>query len=176
VASPQTVRYKRAMFDKLLLLIPAISLMLGAPTVPGPLRARAEAAAKITVDVAQSFPLERREQLARMAYVFQAAESGFVADPKGSNDQGAACGAMQVHTPYKFVEGATCAKVRADYRLGVLVGMTLMNLLWDKCGSPAAALTAYSTNGQCPGTWVLPVVSRRCKIAGLSSDCRLPGT
>ena len=161
------------MFDKLISLLPAISLMLGAPTVPSALRSRAECAAKITVEVAQGFPADRREQLARIAFVFQAGESGFVGNPKGSNDQGAACGPMQVHTPEKWLPGATCAKVRADYKLGVQVGMTLMNMLWDKCGGPAAALTAYATNGQCPGTWVLPLVQRRCKIAGLSSDCRL---
>lgn len=163
------------MFDKLLLLLPAVSLMLGAPKVPTALELRAKSAAAITVDVAQGFPLERREPLARVAFVFQAAESGFVGNPKGSNDQGAACGPMQVHTPEKFVPGATCAKVRADYKLGVLVGMTLMNQLWDKCGGLAAALTAYATNGQCPGSWTLPLVTRRCKIAGLSSDCRMPG-
>lgn len=162
------------MDPKLILLIPAISMMLGAPKVPDYLQVRAEKAAVITVEVVKGFAFERREPLARVAYVWQGGESGFQENPGGSNDKGAACGPMQVHTPEKFVTGATCSKVRADYRLGVLVGVTLIDRLWTQCGSLAGALTAYSTDGKCH-TWVLPIVTRRCKIAGLSGECRLPG-
>lgn len=164
------------MYSKLIDLIPAISMMLGAPNVPDYLKTRAESAAKITVDVVEAFPFERREALARVAFVFQGGESGFQANPKGSNDKGAACGAMQVHTPEKFVAGATCAKVRADYRLGVVAGVTIINMLWDRCGSLSGALTAYATDGTtCHKGWVLPLVSKRCKTAGLSSECRMTG-
>lgn len=142
-------------------------------THPTMVRAAENAAAVETVvEKLVSNPTERLAW-ARIIYVFGYFEASWLANPKGSNDQGSACGVMQVHTPEKFLPGATCSAVRKDLALGYEVGLTLMLQLEAQCGSKAAALTAYATNGSCPKGWILPLVRKRCKLAGLTSDCRL---
>ena len=141
-------------------------------TDPLMIRATANAAAIETVtEKLVKNPIER-ETWARIAFVFGFFEASWLSNPKGDNDKGAACGVMQVHTPEKFVPGATCTAVRKDLALGYEVGLTLMLQLEAQCGSKAAALTAFATNGTCPKGWTLPLIKRRCKMAGLTEECR----
>lgn len=136
------------------------------------IRATANAVAiEVVTEKLVKNPIER-ETWARIAFVFGYFEASWLSNPAGSNDNGAACGVMQVHTPEKFVPGATCAAVRKSLALGYEVGLTLMLQLEAQCGSKAAALTAFATNGTCPKGWTLPIIKRRCKMAGLTEECR----
>jgi hypothetical protein len=96
-------------------------------------------------------------------------ESGLQANPKGSNDQGGACGIGQVHVasmPDGELEGLTCAELRSDLRKSVRAQMLVMRYFEWKCGSLIAAMTAYSTRGECPTKGkTIPLVVRRMKEA-----------
>lgn len=128
-------------------------------------------------------PPARREALARVLLVFGFFEGSWYASPKGDNDAGTACGVMQVHDPQLLVEGATCKKVRASMDLGYEVGLRLILREEEKCGSLGASLTMFAMGPYkdpktgkltCP-PFVLPAISKRCKIAGLSAECRPTG-
>lgn len=103
---------------------------------------------------------------APIVFVFAQKESACRTNPAGFNDDGNACGVLQVHTPEKIVPGATCAKVRADRKLGLRVGLTLMLAKAKECGSIRGGLTAFAMRGECPKGWTLPLVVQRCKLAG----------
>jgi hypothetical protein len=132
-----------------------------------------------------------RDTWVKIAWTWAGYESGWHPSPKGPNDDGAACGVLQVHVGEVVaalepdMPGITCKKVRADLALGVEAGLRIMLYFEQKCGSKAAAMTAFSTNGLCPvyenpvtkvkGGWVLPIVKKRCKLAGLTDECRPTG-
>jgi len=141
---------------------------------------------KLTLDPATTkavTPPTRREALARLLLVFGFFEGSWYASPKGDNDAGTACGVLQVHAPQLLVEGATCTKVRASMDLGYEVGLRLILREEDKCGSLGASLTMFAMGPwfdpktkkfSCP-PFVLPAIQKRCKIAGLTADCRPTG-
>ncbi len=134
-----------------------------------PLVRRIDAAAVAVAREAEAFPLPVRERFARVTFVMAGFESGWQANPKGSNDLGSACGALQLHDPQlHYKAGVTCAMLRADLALGLRAGMAVIAALAQKHGSLAAGLTAYATDGTYHG-WVLPLVAQRCKLAGV--DC-----
>jgi len=117
--------------------------------------------------------LRQRETWARIMFVFAYYEASWYASPKGSNDEGRACGVLQVHNPEKYVTGYDCKSVRGSLEKGFDVGLALMMRLEKQCGSKKAALTAYATDGACHN-WTLPLVVKRCKEAGLTEECELP--
>ena len=136
---------------KLLLAI-AVRLLLHA--IPGskplppdhPIMVRAAGAAADLALELEALPLthEERETYGRVAYVWSFYEAAWWTSPPGSNDAGAACGVMQVHSPELFVPGATCGGLRAG-------------------------LTAYSTTGLCPKKgWTIRLVVDRLALAGVA--------
>lgn len=136
--------------------------------------ARAVSASDVVLVEVQAFPADRREPLARVAVEWFGYESGYSMNPRGYNDKGDACGIGQVHSPHTYLKGATCDKVRTDLNLSVRVALVVIDRLWTQCGSLGGAMTAYSSNIGCPiNGWVLPMVSFRCKEAGLTAQCKL---
>ena len=152
-------------------LLSAILATMGVPKgvrLPDAQMARYDECAGDVVEVVSSMmPPERAKVIAPIAYVFALKEGNCEASPRGFNDDGAACGVMQTHTPEKILDGATCAKVRADRKLGIRVGVTLMLRKEAECGSLRAGLTAYATSGACPAKgWTIGLVLKRCELAG----------
>lgn len=133
---------------------------------------RAEGAAQDVITVVNDrlpdAPPGERMAWARVLFTWSRFESSWLADPRGWNDDRAACGVLQVHWPQKWVVGATCKRVRADRRLGYRVGLEVMLAMQVKCGSRALALGAFSSDGTCQS---IALVARRCRLAGLSSTC-----
>lgn len=117
-------------------------------------------------------PPGERMAWARVLFTWSRYEALFFADPRGFGDDHQACGVMQVHNPHRYVDGATCAKVRADRRLGYRVGLEVALMLATKCGSRGLGLSAYASDGTCPSS-VFPIVSRRCLRAGLTATCEV---
>ena len=161
---------------KLLLAI-AVRLLLQA--MPGskplppehPIMVRAAGAAEDLARELEAMPLspEERETYGRVAFVWSFYESAWWASPPGSNDKGAACGVLQVHSPELFVPGATCGGLRADRRLGYRVGLLAMRHFVATCGGLRAGLTAYSTTGTCPKKgWTIRLVVDRLALAGVA--------
>jgi hypothetical protein len=144
----------------LLALVPV--LLRGEPTAPVASRAQLAAEA-VQRSAARVCAPADRETCARLGFVWAAYESGWYADPPGSNDDGKACGTMQVH-----LFGDRCKAARASLDKGFDEGLSLMVSLRAKCGSWASGLTAYSMTGECPKGWTLPLVSRRMKLAGVA--------
>lgn len=117
----------------------------------------------LAVDV---LAVEDTPQWHSTAYGTALYESGGLADPPGWNDQGRACGVLQVWEPQRWLSGATCAAVRADRRLGLRVGLLVMKRLAKDCGGVQAGLSAYAT-GKCPPKGkVLALVKARCAVMG----------
>jgi len=119
------------------------------------------------VEVTNELPEYMRSVWASVTIVMVMAESACQANPPGHNDDGKACGPLQTHHPEWDIPGATCDKVRKDRKLGIRVGLTRMIRLSRDCGSIGAGLTAYAMTGTCPKGWVLPLVAKRLKIAGI---------
>lgn len=105
---------------------------------------------------------EACERTARVALRWQHGESSLLANPKGSNDDGQACGAMQVNVQHIGFE--ECRLARKSYRHGVEIGVRMMLAEVARCGGVVAGLGAYSTKGQCGGAPML--IARRCAEAG----------
>lgn len=155
----------------LLAILPALFASMGVTArLPEnhPLMTRAESCAQDVLTVVKSrVQPERQDVWARVLFTFAELEGGCLASPVGFNDAGRACGVLQVHNPEKVIEGATCEKVRKSRKLGLEVGLVLMMQLTDQCGSIGEGLTAYAMYGACPSQgYVLPLVKRRCKMAG----------
>ena len=161
----------------LALALKLLSLSLPGQHLPAthPIMVRADEAAKaISEKVALVYgdlSAEEQEKRARVAYVWAFHESGWQANPKGSNDQGAAAGLFQVHVmsvPKGVLpEGFTASGIRADIGMGAEAGLRLIKYLEEKCGSLRAGMTAFSTNGSCPTKgWTITLVTRRCAEAG----------
>lgn len=116
-----------------------------------------------------SVPAGERARWADRLFVWSYYESSWLANPPGSNDDGRACGVLQVHVgelpPGVLPPKWTCARVREDRVLGYEAGALLMRHLIVKCGSVEAGLTAYATDGACH-TYVLPLARRRIQLAG----------
>jgi len=109
-----------------------------------------------------------KAKLAPIVIVWSYYESNWFASPTGNNDQGQACGVMQVHQPWIEIAGATCDTVRRDRILGYEIGIMRLRGFIAKCGSIRGGLTAFSMRGECPKTpgWTIKLVVDRCKIAG----------
>ena len=144
----------------------------GAPALPDthPMLRHALAAAPIVATETIGLPPTVRTKFARVVYTMAGFESGWQANPKGSNDKGSACGPIQLHDPQLYYQpDVHCDDLRKDLRLGFRAGMAV---LWDlsvKYGTLAAGLTAYATDGSNHGAWVLPEIAKRCALAGV--DC-----
>lgn len=117
------------------------------------------------------------ERCGRVAIVMGHFEAANEANPKGSNDNGGACGVMQVHVsevPKGWLpETWTCAALRADRELGYRAGLRVVRRLEDKCGSLGGALTAFATNGECPidktgKPYVIMLIKARCAKGGIA--------
>lgn len=146
-------------------ILALVATLVGSAKVPDAVAARASGA---LVDAeaalrAEGLDGEKLEVWSRRLWGWAYWESGWHASPAGSNDNGAACGVLQVHGPERLLEGATCAAVRKDRVLGFRAGYRMLVELVDKCGSVERALGAYAT-GQCGGAPML--VRRRCKALG----------
>lgn len=130
---------------------------------------RGEAAMLDAVAAVQAMKLSDadQERYARLAVVFGFYEGAWLASPRGSNDNGAACGVMQVWSPERILPGATCAKVRADRVLGFRVGLLTIQQLEARCGSLRKALNSYATGRDCP-EYHIALVDKRCAMAGVS--------
>lgn len=120
--------------------------------------------------VTEDLPEHQRATWAPILFVMAHKESGCRANPKGWNDDGKACGALQTHNPEREIPGATCEKVRADRKLGMRVGLRRMMRMSKECGSIGGGLTAYAMTGECPKNWVLPEIKQRLKLAGVKAD------
>lgn len=114
------------------------------------------------------WPEAVQERRARLVLVMGWYEGAWQASPPGSNDSGRACGVMQVHSPQWDIAGATCEAVRADRVLGFEVGIVRLQTLEARCGSIAAGLAAYATDGRC-GKQLGAAMSWRCRRAGLDA-------
>lgn len=117
-----------------------------------------------------------RAAYARDLFLWSFYESAWYADPRcpvgtsECNDNGAACGVMQLHVesvpaswlPLPLLR--SCAALRADRRLGYLAAIYTLAALERACGgSRLLALAAYSTNGACGTLMTLPkIVKARC--------------
>lgn len=155
------------MFDTLAMLALA-SKLVGAPALGVAVEARAKAA-HVAAESALALEGLEGEELAawsRRLWGWSYWESAWHPSPPGSNDNGAACGIMQVHFPERLLAGATCDAVRKDAVLGYRVGYRLLKELVAKCGSLDAALGAYAT-GQCRPK--MQLVRWRCQR--LSDKC-----
>lgn len=148
------------MLTKILLALVPV-LLRGEPTAPVASRAQLAAEAVQRSAARVCAPVDR-ETCARLGFVWAAYESAWHASPPGYNDDGKACGVMQVHLP-----ADRCKAARASLDVGFDEGLALMVSLRAKCGSWAAGLTAYSMTGECPKGWTLPLVARRMKLAGV---------
>lgn len=156
----------------------ALLALLVAVLFPGEetpqLRTRADGAAQdIVAVVNERLPdaaPEERLAWAKVLFVWSRYEATWLADPKGSNDHGSACGILQIHNPHKYLDGATCEKIRKDRRLGLKAALEVMLSMTAKCGTRGGGLSAFSGDGMCP-TVVFPLVSMRCRKAGLTSTC-----
>lgn len=136
------------------------------PIVERAISAAADADAAIRV-VSPSMSAEEREAWTRRLLVWSGFESAWFADPPGSNDEGRACGVMQVHVgslpPGLLPASYTCASVRKDRVAGYVVGLVVMRHLVKTCGGIESGLTAYATGG-CHPSWHLPLVVRRLSM------------
>ncbi len=157
--------------EKLLTLLVGILATMGIPRSvkladDHPLNVRAQSCAADVWEVSKRAPESTRETWASILFVFAWKEGSCHANPPGFNDDGRACGVLQVHNPEKILAGATCHKVRSSRRLGLRVGLQLMMEKAEECGSIPSGLTAYAMYGSCPKNgWVLPLVRERLSLA-----------
>jgi hypothetical protein len=104
----------------------------------------------------------------KMTFTMHGKEASFSANPKGSNDNGNACGALQVWAPW-LPEGLTCKQVRASRKLGLRAGVIVALNFRDKCGGGLGEAWSAFAMGRCgPKGMALEVILERCKIAGVS--------
>lgn len=103
-----------------------------------------------------------------MTFVMHGKEASFFTNPRGSNDNGKACGAIQAHGDY-LPTGITCKAARESRRIGLLAGVTIALDWRDRCETGfAGAWSAYAT-GKCPPKrFALQLILERCKIAGVT--------
>ncbi len=174
---------KHVLLAAVLTLYPSILATMGVPKAAydnlppaHPLLVRGAECAADAVDVASLLPSETaRETWARVIFVWANREGGCYADPKGNADDGRSCGVLQVQEPQRVIDGATCAKVKADRKLGMRVGLALMLTLAKRCGSIGAGLNVYSTGRDCKMGGAkpdapIPLVLERLKLAGVDSS------
>lgn len=146
-------------------LLDFLPKMTKSPPLPPthPFMIRASKAADDLFEALRADNVPDRYTWAWRAWVWAFHESSLT--PSALGDAGKSCGYLQVSNPEKVLSGATCDKVRKDGVLGFRVGMGLMKMLIDRCGSVSSALTMYATGQECP-TWTLPLVIRRMKLSG----------
>lgn len=153
------------MIAKLLILVPLLVAPYLKGEIPIAVSQRAEdAASDCLAAVGSLYPSaddESKIEIARRWYMMSYYESSFFTDPKGSNDDGAACGVLQVHLPK-----AECAEARRDRVYAYTKGIELGERWVKACGSVEAGLSAYAT-GACPKPGkVLSLIRWRCKRIG----------
>lgn len=157
----------------LLALVPIILQTMGVPKSvqlhdTHPVMVRVASCADDVVEVCSLLPESTRTVWCSVTFMMAMKEGNCYASPPGSNDNGAACGPLQVHNPEKEIKGATCEKVRADRKLGLRVGMVRMIRLSKECGSVGAGLTAFATYGACPPKGqVLHLIKERLKLINI---------
>ena len=95
-------------------------------------------------------------------------ESGWKADALG--DAGKSCGVMQTQNPSKWIEGATCAKVLADRKLGFRVGLAVLRHAKATCaaGAPTRVWLGMYASGICGNAQV--AAKKRCAPAGVCEE------
>ena len=147
-----------------LALLPALTgLPALSPTHPFMVRADRAADHLIEAMEREGIPEGHRALWGKRAFVWAYGESGLTVDALG--DAGASCGYLQAQTPGKWLTGATCDSVRKDGVQGFRVGLRLMKMLIDKCGSVRSGLSNYATGVECP-KWTAAIVVKRMKLAG----------
>lgn len=140
-----------------------------------PIMKRASIKAEEVIEVVESMvedPIQQ-EAWARSIFGWQYWEASWLTRPKGYNDDGKACGVMQIHNPHKIIPGVTCEMLKKDSKLSVKVALTYLLEREKTCGSKAAAWSAYSWDGNCHKD-TLYLVKRRFKTVGLSPNGELP--
>lgn len=145
----------------LLALIPKLVGLTLSASHPVTVRASTAADHIAAALAAEGVPEAARAAWSYRAFVMAYYESSWTVSALG--DGGAACGYLQVTTPEKWLKGATCASVRTDGVAGMRVGIAVMRMLIDRCGSVKAGLTAYATDGACH-PWVAKEIVRRCAM------------
>jgi len=169
------------MKEALLILSLAVLSTMGVPKSvrladTNPTMVRIASCADDVVEVCGMLPEYARSAWCPITLTMAMKEGNCFADPKcppgtpkeKCNDDGSACGVLQVHSPEREIEGATCEKVRADRKLGLRVGLALMLRLSKKCGTIGAGLSAYGTNGACPPNGVVfGFAKERLRLAGV---------
>jgi hypothetical protein len=88
----------------------------------------------------------RWNRTAELMLVMGFFEAGWSANPRGSNDEGRACGVMQVHTP----DPAKCAERRASLSAGYRAGLRTLKKMLELCGTINGAVAAFAS-GSCTG-------------------------
>ena len=106
-----------------------------------------------------------REKTAKLLLVWAWLESAWNARAVG--DGGQSIGVLQITR--QWLGSSTVAEVLADRRLGLRIGLGIMRQARDKCGSVKSGLGMYAS-GKCGHA--LPIAAHRCKLAGLTSECR----
>lgn len=139
---------------------------------PVMLRAGSRASEIVEVVEAMVHDDKEREAWERGLFGWEFWESSWHVSPPGSNDQGAACGVLQIHSPENIVPGTTCSMLRKDSKLAVKVALTFLLEREKTCGSKAAAWTAFSWDGACHNT-TINLVKGRCLYVGLTEKCEL---
>lgn len=137
-----------------------------------PAMSRAASRADEILEVVESMVADpaQREAWTRSLFGWEYWEAGWFVSPAGSNDDGKACGVLQIHNPEGILSGATCEMLRKDGKLAAKVALTLLLEREKTCGSKAAAWTAFSWDGAChPQT--LSIVKYRCLRLGLTDKC-----
>ena len=137
-----------------------------------PVMIRADARAAEIVEVVEAMVPDRVQQdvWERSLFGWEFWESSWFVSPHGSNDDGNACGVLQIHSPEKILPGATCEKLRKDSKLAVKVALTFLLEREKTCGSKAAAWTAFSWDGACHKE-TIDLVKNRCRYVGLTDKC-----
>ena len=139
-----------------------------------PVMLRASARADEIVEVVESMVSDPVQQEAweRGLFGWEFWEASWFISPPGSNDNGNACGVLQIHSPERIIPGTSCAMLRKDAKLAVKVALTFLLEREKTCGSKAAAWTAFSWDGGChPAT--LDLVRYRCHRIGLTDKCEV---
>lgn len=137
-----------------------------------PVMVRADARSAEIIEVVESMVSDRTQQDAweRSLFGWEFWEASWFVSPHGSNDDGNACGVLQIHSPEKIVPGTTCSMLRKDAKLAVKVALTFLLQKEKECGSKAAAWTAFSWDGACHKD-TIDLVKNRCRYVGLTEAC-----
>ena len=115
----------------LLASLPRLAHVPTSAALPAYFLRRADGAADdlLAALAADDVPAQARDAWAWRAWAWGYGESSFLADPPGHNDDGRACGVLQVHANelHEWLPaGWTCAALRKDRVLGWRAGIRIM--------------------------------------------------